>query len=50
MKSWWIEVELGRYMGRTYPWLARVKRLPGGGLVTACGFWHGEAANDSLTV
>ncbi len=47
MTHGWIEIKTGRAMGRTFPWLAKVKRLPGGGVITQCGLWQHNAANDT---
>ena len=41
-----LERAVGRALGRAYPWLTRVQRLPGAGMLWAC--WpgeHAEAAN-----
>ena len=42
----WIEIEIGRAIGRAYPWLLKVERLPGAGLLTLCAMWHGQPANE----
>lgn len=47
MRNGWFEIEIGRALGRAFPWMARVKRLPGGGILTQCGLWHAGPANDA---
>ena len=42
-----IERAVGQALGRALPWLLKVQRLPGAGMLWAC--WpgeHAEAAND----
>lgn len=42
-----LERALGLALGRSYPWLVKVERLPDAGMLWAC--WpgeHAEAAND----
>ena len=42
-----LERAVGRALGRAYPWLTRVQRLPGAGMLWACfPGEHAEAAND----
>lgn len=42
-----IELAVGRALAKAYPWLMKVLRPPGAGLIGAPGWWHGfEAAND----
>ena len=50
MKTGWVEIELGRWFGKIFPWWLKVERLPGGGTVTQCGIWHEQAANDSRMI
>lgn len=42
------ELAVGRALAKAYPWLFKVERMPGAGLIGAPGYFHGfEAANFS---
>lgn len=47
MRDPWLEIMIGRAMGRMFPWLVKVRRLPEGGILTSCWQWHEDVANES---
>ena len=42
-----IERAIARGLAAAYPWLAKVQRLPGGGIWCPAPSWWPDAANDS---
>ena len=46
MRNGWVEVLMARHLARDFPWRPKLQRLLGAGMLTLCGAWHGDAAND----